>query len=50
MFIEDESSSMGDKWSSNSPFMYYGLPGKARMGFNDVVLPFAWNERVQRGK
>ena len=29
--------------------MHYDFPGKARMCFNNVVLPFAWNESVKWG-
>ena len=50
VFLEDVSSSrvsMGDKWSANSPFMFYDVPGKARWCCKNVVLPSAWNEIVK---
>ena len=53
VLYEDKGSLLvylGDKRSANnSPFMYYGFPGKARMCCNNVVLPSVWNERVKRG-
>ena len=48
-FNEDKGSSGGDMRSPNGPFMFYGVPGKARVYLDNVVLPSAWSERVQCG-
>ena len=34
-----------DERSTNNSPVYYDFPGKARMCYNNVVLPFVWNER-----
>ena len=44
VFIEDESSSVGDEVSPKTPLSFCDFPGKARMGFSNVVLPSVWNE------
>ena len=46
---EDKGSFVGDMRSPNGPFMFYGVPGKARMYLDNAVLPSAFSEIVQWG-
>ena len=45
---EDRVSSRScvvDTVSTNGPLIFCGKPGKARRCYNNVVLPFVWNDR-----